>query len=300
MTRPAPWWCSVSSSSCSSGTACRSESSPSGAALGLWATGLVTTQEAVAGFGDPVVIFIATLFVVSEGIDSTGVTTWAGRHLLDRAGTGRARVLVAVCGLSALCASLITLNGAIAALLPLIVLLAARIGRSPSQLLMPVAFAGSAGGLLMLMSSPVNVIISEASDEAGAGTFPFFSFALVGIPLLIGTVAICLVLGPRLLPARVPEHTPPDLGRHGETLEAQYDLSDGFYRLRVRSGSELIGTPRTQVEDRGPSRGAGDGRRVADRGAGRSTTSTTTTSSWSPGRRTRSPSSRSTTGSPSA
>ena len=49
------------------------------AALGLWATGLVTTEEAVAGFGDPVVIFIATLFVVSEGIDSTGVTTWAGR-----------------------------------------------------------------------------------------------------------------------------------------------------------------------------------------------------------------------------
>ena len=114
---------------------------------------------------------------------------------------------------------------------------------------MPVAFAGSAGGLLMLMSSPVNVIISEASDEAGAGTFPFFSFALVGIPLLIGTVVICVVLGPRLLPARVPEHTPPDLGRHGETLEAQYDLSDGFYRLRVRSGSELIGTPLSGVED---------------------------------------------------
>ena len=220
-----------------------------GAALALWATGLVTTQEAVAGFGDPVVVFIATLFVVSEGIDSTGVTTWAGRGLLDRAGTAHARVLVAVCGLSALLTSLITLNGAIAALLPLVVLLAQRIGRSPSQLLMPVAFAGSAGGLLMLMSSPVNVIISEASDEAGAGTFPFFSFALVGIPLLIGTVAICVVLGPRLLPARVPEHTPPDLGRHGETLEAQYDLSDGFYRLRVRSGSELIGTPRSQVED---------------------------------------------------
>ncbi len=157
-----------------------------GAALGLWATGLVTTQEAVAGFGDPVVVFIATLFVVSEGIDSTGVTTWAGRRLLDRAGTGHARVLVAVCVLSALLTSLITLNGAIAALLPLVVLLAQRIGRSPSQLLMPVAFAGSAGGLLMLMSSPVNVIISEASDEAGAGTFPFFSFALVGIPLLIG------------------------------------------------------------------------------------------------------------------
>ena len=84
------------------------------AALALWATGLVTTQEAVAGFGDPVVIFIATLFVVSEGIDSTGVTTWAGRGLLGRAGTAHARVLVAVCGLSALLTSLITEVAALA------------------------------------------------------------------------------------------------------------------------------------------------------------------------------------------
>ncbi len=66
-----------------------------------------------------------------------------------------------------LLASLITLNGAVAALLPLVVLLAMRIGQPPSQLLMPVAFAGSCGGLLMLMSSPVNVIVSEAAAGRG-------------------------------------------------------------------------------------------------------------------------------------
>ena len=46
--------------------------------LTLWATGLLTFDEAVAGFGDPVVIFIATLFIVSEAIDANGLTTWAG------------------------------------------------------------------------------------------------------------------------------------------------------------------------------------------------------------------------------
>ena len=116
-----------SSSPCSSGTGCRSASSRSSPTLALWATGLVTTEEAVAGFGDPVVIFIATLFVVSEGIDSTGVTTWAGQAA---PGAGRrpgtSRVLVAVCLLSALLTSLITLNGAVAALLPLVVMLAQR------------------------------------------------------------------------------------------------------------------------------------------------------------------------------
>ena len=230
------------------------------AALALWATGLVTTNEAVAGFGDPVVVFIASLFVVSEAIDSTGVTTWAGQALLSRAGTGATRVLVAVCLLSAVLTSLITLNGAVAALVPLVVLISHRIGLSPSQLLMPVAFAGSAGGMLMLMSSPVNVIISEAANDAGEGVFPFFSFALVGIPLLVGTVALCVLLGPRLLPRRTPEHTAPDLGALAETLEGQYQLTDGFYRLRVRSRSDLIG--------RGPADTLGSDCRRA-RGGGR-------------------------------
>jgi len=211
------------------------------AALSLWATGLVSTDEAVAGFGDPVVVFIATLFVVSEAIDSTGVTTWAGQALLERAGTDGTRVLVAVCLLSAVLTSLITLNGAVAALLPLVVLISHRIGLSPSQLLMPVAFAGSAGGMLMLMSSPVNVIVSEAARDAGEGPFPFFSFALVGLPLLAGTIVLCILLGPRLLPRRTPEHAAPDLGALSETLEGQYLRTDGFYRLRVRTRSDLIG-----------------------------------------------------------
>src|SRR3954447_21765668 len=200
--------------------------------LALWATGLVTTSEAVGGFGDPVVIFIATLFVVSEAIDSTGVTTWAGQAIVRLAGLHKSRLIVALCLLSAVLTSFITLNGAVAALLPLVVLLAQRIHQAPSQLLMPVVFAGSAGGLLLLMSSPVNVIVSEAAQDNGAGPFPFFSFALVGIPLLLGTTVIGVVLGPRLLPDARPAHLPPDLGRYAETLESHYARNGGFYRLR--------------------------------------------------------------------
>lgn len=113
---------------------------------------------------------------------------------------------------------------------------------------MPMAFAGSAGGLLMLMSSPVNVIVSDASTDAGAGGFAFFSFALVGIPLLVGTVAICVLLGPRLLPHTNPDHAPPDLGRYAEILEGHYQLTDGFYRLRIRSRSKLIGADIDQTD----------------------------------------------------
>ena len=219
------------------------------AALTLWATGLVTTEQAVGGFGDPVVIFIATLFVVSEGIDSTGVTTWVGRWLIDRAGTERTRVLTAICLLSALLTSLITLNGAVAALLPLVVLLGQRIGTPPSQLLMPVAFAGSAGGLLMLMSSPVNVIVSDAAAESGEGAFSFFSFSLVGIPLLLGTVAICLLFGRRLLPTRMPDYMPPDLGRYAEMVSSHYAIGEQAPDLITREAgvAEVVVPPRSRL-----------------------------------------------------
>ena len=55
-----------------------------GVALSLWATGVLDLEQALAGFGDPTVIFIASLFVVSEALDATGVTAWAGQRA-DRA-----------------------------------------------------------------------------------------------------------------------------------------------------------------------------------------------------------------------
>ena len=159
-------------------------------------------------------------------------------------------MLLAVCLLSALLTSLITLNGAVAALLPLVVLLAQRIGTPPAQLLMPVAFAGSAGGLLMLMSSPVNVIISDAAAESGEGPFGFFSFALVGIPLLVGTMAICALFGRRLLPTRMPDYMPPDLGRYAEMLQAHYELGADAPELVTRDAGCRRGGRATSLPPR--------------------------------------------------
>jgi di/tricarboxylate transporter len=212
-----------------------------GTALSLWATGLLDLDQALSGFGDPVVIFIATLFVVSEAIDSSGLTTWAGQRVIAVAGDSPARVLVALMLTCAALTALISLNGSVAALLPMVVMLALRLGRAPSRMLMPVVYAGSAGSLLVLMGSPVNVIVSEASDGVGEGTFGFFEFAIVGVPILVATVVLSLLLADRVLPERTPDVAPPNLSRHAEALAAQYQLRDGFYRLRVRDRSPLIG-----------------------------------------------------------
>ena len=177
-------------------------------ALALAATGVLTQQQALAGFGDPVVIFIATLFVLSEGLQATGVTAWAGDRLLERAGTSRGRVLAAVMALAALTSALVTPNGAAAAVLPIAVLVARRAGLATSRLAIPLAYAASAGALLTLSGSPVNVIVSDALAEATGERFGFVEFAWLGVPLTLVTVAVTVLLGGRLLPDRVPA-TPP-------------------------------------------------------------------------------------------
>jgi di/tricarboxylate transporter len=216
-----------------------------GTALALWATGVLELEQALAGFGDPTVIFIASLFVVSEGLEASGVTAWAGRQLLAHVGESRLRLVVSTMLLVALLTALISVNGAVAALVPVVVVMAVRLGRSPSQLLLPLAFGAHAGSLLALTGTPVNVIVSDAAGDAGVGSFGFFEFALVGVPLVAGTVAIVVLLGERLLPSRSARSIPPDLSAHARTLAAQYSLEAEPLITRESGVAEVIVSPRS-------------------------------------------------------
>jgi Na+/H+ antiporter NhaD/arsenite permease-like protein len=140
--------------------------------------------------------FLASLFVVSEALEATGVTTWAGQQLIARVGGSRTRLVVLTMLLSAGLAALIVPNGTVAALIPMTVILAVRLGRSPSSVLMPMAFGAHAGSLLLLTGSPINVIVSEAAVDAGEHSFGFFEYGLAGIPLVVGTIAIVVLFRP--------------------------------------------------------------------------------------------------------
>jgi di/tricarboxylate transporter len=217
-------------------------------ALTLWATGVLDLQQALAGFGDPTVAFIASLFVVSEALDAAGLTAWAGQRLISLAGASARRLLVLTMLLVAGLTALITVNGAVAALLPVVVVMAVRLNYFPSRLLLPLVFAAHAGSLLALTGTPVNVLVAEAAADAGAGRFGFFEFTLVGVPLLAGTVAIVLLVGRRLVPERTARVLPPDLSRHAHTLAEEYLLEDGVFWLRVRPGSPFIGRGRVALD----------------------------------------------------
>lgn len=219
------------------------------AGLALFFAGVLGIEQVVAGFGDPTVLFIASLFVVSEALDASGVTTWLGRRLVARAGGSRPRVLVLMVLLVAAFTALISVNGAVAALLPVVVMMAVRLRFAPSQLLMPLVFAAHAGSVLALTGTPVNVLVSDAAGDAGVGRFGFFEFALVGVPLLVGTIVIVVLFGGRLLPHRTPASMPPDLSVLAHRLVEQYqDLGPGR-GLFTRDGgvAEVVIPPRSQL-----------------------------------------------------
>ncbi len=220
-----------------------------GTALSLWATGVLTLPQALGGLGDPAVIFIASLFVVSSGLEVTGVTAWAGQLLIKGAGEeSRTRLMLLTMGLVSLLTALISVNGAVAALLPVVVVIAVRLRRNSSQLLMPLVFAAHAGSMLALTGTPVNVLVSEAASDAGVGGFGFFEFALAGIPLLAGSMAIMILFGQKLLPERNGATMPADFSRHAKTLVEQYGLATGIYQLRIRATCPYVGQPAASVD----------------------------------------------------
>jgi di/tricarboxylate transporter len=209
--------------------------------VALYLTGVLTMREAVGGFGDPLIVFIAALLGVGVGLETTGVGTWAGQWLIRHSGSSRKRLIASLLILCAVSTSLIGMNGAVVAMLPIAVVVCVQTEIAPSQLMMPVSIACLTGAKLTLLGSPVNVIASSAADALGGAPIRFFEWSIVGLPLFAGTLGIILVFGPLLLPKRNSGSLPADFSQHAHTLVEQYRIADGVFRLRVRAGSPFIG-----------------------------------------------------------
>lgn len=229
-------------------------------ALTLWATGVLDADQTVAGFGNPTVIFVGALLVVAAALDASGVTAWAGQLLVGLAGHSHRRLTVATMGLAALVTAVITVHGAVAALIPVAVVAAIRIGMPTSKLLLPLAFAAHAGSQLTLTGSQVNILYAEAVRDAGVGEVGYFDYALVGLPLVVGTIVIVALLGPRLLPERTPGYQLDDRATAmtdrrdiGARSRATFDRRAGTVEIVIPPRSALIG--RTVEADREPSGG---------------------------------------------
>ncbi|MBV0933912.1 SLC13 family permease [Marinobacterium weihaiense] len=208
--------------------------------VALALSGIITPAEAVSGFGEPVVVMIAALFVVGEALFRTGIAAAAGHWLLQMGGQNTTRLLLLLLPLVALLSAFMSSTGAVALLIPVVLSIARRAGLSPSQLMMPLAFAALIGGMLTLIGTPPNIIVSSQMRSAGLEPFGFFDFTPLGLAVL--ACAMLYLIGParRLLPRRT-DGSDANPAPGIAALSQRYALSQQLHRLQIRPGSPLGG-----------------------------------------------------------
>jgi di/tricarboxylate transporter len=208
--------------------------------VALALSGVVSPAQAVAGFGDSLVIMIAALFIVGEGLFRTGIAGAAGTWLLRVGGGNETRLLLflvpVVAGLSAFMSS----TGAVALFIPVVLSMARKSAMNPARLLMPLAFASLIGGMLTLIGTPPNIVASSAMESAGLAPFSFFDFTPIGLVILVVGTAYMVLIARHLLPAgavRNPANPHPTLAE----FAGRYGITDHLHRLRVCPDSALVG-----------------------------------------------------------
>lgn len=213
----------------------------SAAALALF--GILTPTQALAGFGDPLVIMIAALFVVSAGMFQTGVAQRLGLWLARIAGASEARLILLIMLITAALSAVMSSTGTVAVMLPIVVTLAWRARISPSKLLIPLAFASLLGGMLTLIGTPPNVVVSEYLRGQGLAPFGFFAFTPTALVVLLVGIVFMVFIGRHWLPSTAPaEPGVRDQGVSLQELADRYGLPARLFRLRISAGHALSGS----------------------------------------------------------
>ena len=207
--------------------------------LALALSEILSPAEALSGFGDPVVILIAGLLIVGEGLNRTGVAHAVGNWLMDASGSSETRLLVLMMLAVALLSAFMSSTGAVAIFIPIALSLAQRLGIGPGQLLMPLSLAALIGGMLTLIGTPPNLIVSTELTRRGLEPFGFFEFTPIGLAVLVVSIGFILLVGRRLLPQHRPGATagkgPPTLAG----LAEHYGVAGRLHRLRVARGAAI-------------------------------------------------------------
>jgi di/tricarboxylate transporter len=171
------------------------------ALLAVVAAGIVPATRAFEGFGHPAVITVAAVLVISRALQNSGMVDHIARWL-ERADFGPSTQVTVMAALVAALSGFMNNVGALALLMPVAIQAAGRSGRSPGELLMPLAFGSLLGGLVTLVGTPPNIIIAALRADATGTAFAMFDFTPVGLAVAIAGIAFIGVYGWRLIPVR--------------------------------------------------------------------------------------------------
>jgi di/tricarboxylate transporter len=208
--------------------------------------GILDIRETLAGFSDPSVVLIAALFVIGDGLVRTGIAYQLGDWLVKRAGNSETRLLILLMLVVATLGSVMSSTGVVAIFIPVALSVAARLKVPASRLMMPLAFAGLISGMMTLVATPPNMVVHGELLRAGLDGFGFFSFAPVGLTVLVLGIVYMLFasrwlgMGGSQTDTRQ-RHTIADLAQ-------AYHLSERERRLRVLPTSRLANQALNELE----------------------------------------------------
>jgi di/tricarboxylate transporter len=202
-----------------------------GVMIALILTGLLSPEEAFAGFGSSTIMMILGLLIMTSALLRTGVVDMAGRAILRRAGTDPGRLLVVVTVSVAVLSAFISNTAAAAFFLPIVMGVALKAKTSPSLFLLPMAFAAILTSPVTLISTSSNLVVSGLMTRYELEPIGMFELAPVGVPISILGVLYLLTIGRRLIPAREAQRP----------LTEEFGLGPYLSEVVVRSKSKLAG-----------------------------------------------------------
>jgi len=204
----------------------------------LAVTGLVSPTEALAGFGNPAVVTIWAVFILSGGLTRTGIANILGRQLLKVAGQQEFVLILVIMILVGVLSAFMN-NVAVAALmLPVVMDVARKTDYSPSTLLMPLAYGSLLGGVTTMIGTPPNILVSEALRNNGLTPFGLFDFTPVGLVVMITGIVFVTFIGVKLLPKRRSTKSEDGVKRD---FRSQYELEQRLFRIKIPADSALTG-----------------------------------------------------------
>jgi di/tricarboxylate transporter len=209
------------------------------AVLALLLTGTLQVTEALAGFGNPAVITIASICLITAGLTNTGVAAWIGRRILRIAGASEGR-LVAVTMTAAATLSLVMNNIASASvLLPGLTSISRQTRIRASKLLIPLSFGTFLGGMATLFTT-TNILINDALHQKGLSSFTLWDYFRIGSLLTIAGIVFMVAIGRKLLPDN-PGETMTPWRRVPADLAKLYHMPEALFEARILAASPLDG-----------------------------------------------------------
>ena len=201
----------------------------------LLVLGILTPAEALAGFSSPIVIMMIGLFVVGGAIMQTGLAKLTGNKLMALSRGNETITFLLVMLVTSFIGAFVSNTGTVALMMPIIMSLAAGSGMQSSRFLMPLAFAGSLGGMLTLIGTPPNLVIDEVLTEAGYQPLAFFSFFPVGIIVIAIGIIVLMPLSRIFLSKSQGSKKKKKNAKSLDDLVDEYRLLDNLHRFIVPS-----------------------------------------------------------------